>query len=141
MYRIKTYNKISVKGLDRFPRDQFEVGSDISHTDAILLRSHRLNSGDISPNLLAIARAGAGVNNIPIDACTEAGVVVFNTPGANANAVKEMVVAGLLLGSRGLIGGLNYVGQLSAELEEGEFHQQVEAAKKSFAGQELLGKP
>ena len=107
MYKIKTFNQISVKGLDRFSREKYEVGSDIGHPDAILLRSHKLHDEPVPDSVLAVARAGAGVNNIPVEQFSQKGVVVFNTPGANANAVKELVLAGLLLGSRALPQALN----------------------------------
>lgn len=139
MYRIKTYNKISINGLNRFPRDQYEIASEISHADAILLRSHKLAEQDLNPELKAIARAGAGVNNIPIEACTKKGIVVFNTPGANANAVKEMVLSGLLMSSRGLLAGTNFVQNMKG-LSEADMHAQAEQGKKQFAGNELMGK-
>ena len=91
MHRIKTYNTISAKGLDRFERERYEVGQDIAHPDALLLRSHKLRETEILDSVTAIARAGAGVNNIPLSACSERGIPVFNTPGGNANAVKELV--------------------------------------------------
>ena len=105
MYRIRTYNQISQVGLSRFPADQFEVGPDVGEPDAYMLRSHKLHGEPITGRLLAVARAGAGVNNIPIDEYTHKGIVVFNTPGANANAVKELVTAALLLGSRRILDG------------------------------------
>ena len=94
--QVLTLNQISLKGLERLPRDCYEIASEFSHPDAILLRSHKLQAADIADSVLAIARAGAGVNNIPVEACTERGIPVFNAPGANANAVKELVLAGLL---------------------------------------------
>ena len=105
MHQVRTYNAISTKGLERLSPDCFEVGSDLSKPDAILLRSHKLSANDIPESVSAIARAGAGVNNIPLDHCTGKGIVVFNTPGANANAVKELVAAGMLLASRDIVGG------------------------------------
>ena len=98
MFKIKTYNAISVKGLERFARYKFDVGSSIEHPDAILLRSHKLQGEPVPDSLLAVARAGAGVNNIPVDDYGKQGIVVCNTPGANANAVKELVLAGMLPG-------------------------------------------
>ncbi len=140
MYKIKTYNKISIKGLERFSRDQYELSSDIGHPDAYILRSHKLHDEVIPETVKAIARAGAGVNNIPIESCTEKGIVVFNTPGANANAVKELVLAGMLLGSRGITQGMAYAQSLQRMSDAGEMHKQLEAEKKRFAGSELAGK-
>jgi D-3-phosphoglycerate dehydrogenase len=113
MYKVRTYNKISVKGLDRFPRQSYEVGSDIAHPDAFLLRSQKLQGIDVPASLLAVARAGAGVNNVPVAEYGKQGIVVFNTPGANANAVKELVMAGMLLSARGIVDGMNYVQSLA----------------------------
>src|SRR5690554_4906279 len=107
MFKIKTYNKISVNGLNRFGRDHYEVASDINEPDAYILRSHKLHDESLPASVQAVARAGAGVNNVPVADYTKKGVVVFNTPGANANAVKELVLAGMLLGSRGIIPGMN----------------------------------
>jgi D-3-phosphoglycerate dehydrogenase len=112
MYKVRTYNKISVKGLDRFPRQAYEVGSDIAHPDAFLLRSQKLQGIDVPASLLAVARAGAGVNNVPVAEYGKQGIVVFNTPGANANAVKELVMAGMLLSARGIVDGMNFVQSL-----------------------------
>jgi len=97
MYKIQTLNKISPVGLEKFPQDFYEVGSDISDPDAIIVRSFKMHSMKLSPTLRAIARAGTGVNNIPVEKCSQKGIVVFNTPGANANSVKELAIAGLLL--------------------------------------------
>ncbi len=140
MFRIKTYNRISVKGLDRFPRDGYEVGGDIAHPDAILLRSHKLHDEVLPDTLKAIARAGAGVNNIPMQDCSDQGIVVFNTPGANANAVKELVLCGLLLGSRGIVRGMGFVEGLTKMDHAAEMGKLLEAEKKRFAGNELYGK-
>ncbi len=140
MHKVRTYNAISTKGLDRLGRDCFEVSSDMSAPDAILLRSHKLSAGDIPESVSAIARAGAGVNNIPVDHCTEKGIVVFNTPGANANAVKELVAAGMLLASRDIIGGMNFISSLNPQLPADEMGPLLEASKKQFAGSELQGK-
>ena len=134
MHKVRTYNAISTKGLDRLGRDCFEVSSDMSAPDAILLRSHKLSAGDIPESVSAIARAGAGVNNIPVDHCTEQGIVVFNTPGANANAVKELVAAGMLLASRDIIGGMNFISSLDPQLPAEEMGPLLEASKKQFAG-------
>jgi D-3-phosphoglycerate dehydrogenase len=138
--QVLTLNQISVKGLERLPRDCYEIASEFSHPDAILLRSHKLKSEDIPDSVLAIARAGAGVNNIPVDACTERGIPVFNSPGANANAVKELVATGLLLGSRGVVEGIDYVHSLTGMQDGVELNKTLEAHKKEFKGSELVGK-
>ena len=140
MYKILTLNNISIKGLERFTRDKYEVASEIGHPDAILLRSHKLSEAEISPSVKAIGRAGAGVNNIPVPRMTELGIPVFNSPGANANAVKELVMAALLLGSRGILQGINYVGTLGDMADPQEMSKLLEKEKKRFSGQELAGK-
>ena len=140
MYKVKTLNNISVKGLDRFSREHFQLGGDLPDPDAILVRSQKLTLADITPSLRAVGRAGAGVNNIPVAEYTAKGVVVFNTPGANANAVKELVMAGLLLSQRGIVQGMAYVDGLGDYTDKAELNQQVEAAKKQFKGGELKGK-
>ncbi|WP_438862291.1 phosphoglycerate dehydrogenase [Neptunicella sp.] len=140
MFKVKTYNQISVKGLERFCREKYEVGSDIGHPDAILLRSHKLHNEVLADSVLAVARAGAGVNNVPVGEYSKKGIVVFNTPGANANAVKELVLAGLLLGSRGIKAGIDHVKTLADIDDAAELHKLLEAQKKQFAGQELMGK-
>ncbi len=140
MFKVRTHNAIAVRGLERLPRDQFEVGTEIADPDALLLRSHKLVAGDLGPSLRAIARAGAGVNNVPVDACSEAGIVVFNTPGANANSVKELVLAALLLTARDISGGIAYSRSLSGLNDAAELNRQVEAEKKRFKGFELMGK-
>jgi D-3-phosphoglycerate dehydrogenase len=140
MYKIKSFNQIAVRGLERFSRDGYEVGSEISNPHAILLRSHKLDTAELTTSLRAVARAGAGFNNVPVDACTEQGIVVFNTPGANANSVKELVLAALLLTSRDVIGGIEYVRSLSGITDEAELNRLVEAEKKRFKGRELAGK-
>ena len=140
MFKVKTYNAISSKGLNRFDRDQYEVASEISTPDAYVLRSHKLHGEEIPSTLKAVARAGAGVNNIPVDDYTKAGVVVFNTPGANANAVKELVMASLLLSSRDIVGGMNYVQGLTAMDDAAEMGKLLEKEKKRFAGGELYGR-
>src|SRR5690606_23098630 len=137
MHRIKTYNQIAQKGLERFPGTRFQVGPDTYEADAILLRSHKLSPNDLCSRLKAVARAGAGVNNIPVEKCTERGIVVFNTPGANANAVKELVLSGMLLASRGILPGIRYVNSLRDVADENELAQLLESGKKSFAGTEL----
>ena len=140
MYKVRTYNAISAKGLDRLSRDCFEVSSKTSTPDAILLRSYKLSTSDIGASVSAIARAGAGVNNIPIEECTDRGVVVFNTPGANANAVKELVAAGMLLASRDIVGGMRFINELAPTLSAEDMGPLMEAKKKQFAGSELQGK-
>ena len=140
MYKVRTYNQISSKGLDRFPRESYEIASEFAQPDAFMLRSHKLHDEDIPESLVAIARAGAGVNNIPVADYSSKGVVVFNTPGANANAVKELVAASLLLGSRDIIGGINYAQSLSDMSDAGEMSKLLEKEKKRFAGSELQGK-
>lgn len=140
MFKIKTYNAISSKGLNRFEREHYEVSSESSAPDAYVLRSHKLHGEAIPASLKAVARAGAGVNNVPVDDYTNAGVVVFNTPGANANAVKELVLAGLLLSSRDISGGMNYVQSLTDMTDAGEMGKLLEAEKKRFAGNELYGR-
>jgi D-3-phosphoglycerate dehydrogenase len=140
MYKIRTFNSIAARGLERFSAGAYEVGGDISDPHAILLRSHKLSAQDLGPSLRAVARAGAGVNNVPVADCTDKGVVVFNTPGANANAVKELVLAALLLASRDIVGGIDFVGSLSGVSDEAELNRLVEAEKKRFKGRELKGK-
>ncbi|WP_207062143.1 phosphoglycerate dehydrogenase [Motiliproteus sp. SC1-56] len=137
MYQIRTYNAISVKGLERFPRDRYEIASELPHPDAFMLRSQKLHEVEFPDTLKAIGRAGAGVNNIPLARATEAGIVVFNAPGANANAVKELVLAGMLLGARDVYQGMKYVDTLAPQ--EG-LDPLLEKEKKRFAGTELSGK-
>lgn len=140
MFRILTLNQISVSGLNRFPRESYELASGIASPDAILLRSHQLADSDIGSSTLAIARAGAGVNNIPVKTCTERGIPVFNTPGANANAVKELVLAGMLLASRGIMEGITYVNGITGQTDNGALSKQLEKDKKAFKGNEIKGK-
>ncbi len=140
MYKVRTINNISNKGLSKFTADGYVVDSEVKDPDAVLLRSHKMSSEDATPGLLAVGRAGAGVNNIPVPDFTEKGIVVFNTPGANANAVKELVMAGLLLSRRGIIQGIDYVNTLSDYSDESELNQLVEASKKKYKGSELKGK-
>lgn len=140
MYKILKLNQISAKGLGAFPLDHYEIASEVSHPDAILVRSHTIDPTDLSPSLKAIARAGAGVNNIPVEMCTERGIPVFNTPGANANAVKELVLTALILTSRGVIEGIQYVNTLKYITDAVEMKNLVETNKKNFKGQELSGK-
>jgi len=138
--QVLTLNQISVKGLERLPRDCYEIASEFTHPDAILLRSHKLQVAEIPDSVLAIGRAGAGVNNIPVEECTKRGIPVFNSPGANANAVKELVATGLLLGSRGIVEGIHYVDTLSDMTDGAAMHKELEAHKKHFKGSELIGK-
>ena len=140
MHRIKTYNTISAKGLDRFERDRYEVGQDIAHPDALLLRSHKLQDAEILESVTAIARAGAGVNNIPLPLCSERGIPVFNTPGANANAVKELVAAAMLLASRDIVGGIAFAQSQDPGMSAQAMNALMEQEKKRFAGAELAGK-
>ena len=137
-FRVCTYNKVSSKGLDIFPLDSFEIASDIDNADAFILRSHKLHDAVFPKSLKAIGRAGAGVNNIPTPKCTDAGIVVFNSPGANANAVKELVISGLLLASRDIIGGIDYVKSISDQGDD--IPSLVEKNKSRFKGSELVGK-
>ncbi|MCK5880272.1 MAG: phosphoglycerate dehydrogenase [Sinobacterium sp.] len=137
MYKVLTYNAISVKGLEKLPREGYEVASEITTPDAILLRSHKLTVEEVTPSVKAIGRAGAGTNNIPVQACTDKGVVVFNSPGANANAVKELVLTGMLLSSRGIINGINYVNGLTDMADDAAMAKLLEAEKKNFKGGEL----
>ena len=139
-YKIKTYNAIAPAGLKRFDSGDYNVGPEQEGADAMLLRSHKLSVEELTPGLRAIARAGAGVNNVPVNACSQAGIVVFNTPGANANSVKELVLTGLLLASRDVIGGVNYVRSLADVSDDAELNKLVEAEKKKFKGRELIGK-
>ena len=135
-FRIQTLNKISAKGLARLPAD-YVVGDSVEHADAILVRSANMHDMDIPLSVQAIGRAGAGTNNIPVRKLSERGVPVFNAPGANANAVKELVIAGLLLGARNLLSALQFAASVSGSDEE--IHKAVEAGKKHYAGIELPG--
>ncbi len=140
MFKILTHNKISVKGLEKSPREAYEIASEIGNPDAIMLRSHQLTPETIPATVKGIGRAGAGVNNIPVADCTERGVVVFNAPGANANAVKELVIAGLLMATRDILGGIDFVKREGVGLDEAALHKLVENGKKQFGGTELSGK-
>jgi D-3-phosphoglycerate dehydrogenase len=140
MYRIQTFNAISELGLQKLPNENFDVGPDLSNADAILLRSYKLETETITNTLKAVARAGAGVNNVPVETCTKKGVVVFNTPGANANAVKELVLCGLLLGSRGIIPGIGFAKSQESITDYSELSKMMEAEKKRFKGNEIAGK-
>lgn len=136
MYKIKLMNKISPVGTDLF-HDQYQIGEDVEQEDGILVRSASLHDYNFPTTLKAIARAGAGVNNIPIDKCSEQGIVVFNTPGANANAVKELVLCGLFLSSRQVVEGIEWVKTLKGQNDVGKL---VEKGKSQFVGPELDGK-
>ena len=138
--KVLTLNQLSIKGLERLPRDCYEIASEFSNPDAILLRSHNLKAEDIADSVLAIGRAGAGVNNIPLAECSRRGIPVFNSPGANANAVKELVATALLLGSRGIVEGIRYVDTLAGVEDKAELNRTLEAQKKQFKGSELIGK-
>jgi len=138
MFRIQTMNTISPKGLELLPRERYEAASEISRPDAILVRSAEIKAEDIPGTVLAIARAGAGYNNIPVDECSRRGIVVFNTPGANANAVKELAVAALLLSSRDISGGIAWAKGIADRADE--VPELVEKEKSRFQGPELLGK-
>ena len=140
MHRIQTFNAISELGLKKLQEDSFEVGPDLDNADAILLRSYKLEKDSISNELRAVARAGAGVNNVPVDTCTEKGVVVFNTPGANANAVKELVLCGLLLGSREIVSGISFAKNQETVTDYNELSKLMESEKKQFKGNEIAGK-
>ena len=138
MFKILTFNNIAVEGLRRLPRQRYEAASEIAHPDAIILRSFDLHGMDIPSTVVAIGRAGAEPNNIPVEAMSKRGVPVFNAPGANANAVKELVIAGLLLGARNICGANEYVRGLT---ESGDaLNDAVETAKKKYLGFELPGK-
>ncbi len=138
--KIRLYNNIAPKGIERFDAGRYQCESGIEEPDAYLLRSHKLHGEAVPPTLKAVARAGAGVNNIPVADYTARGIVVFNTPGANANAVKELVMAGLLLSSRGIYDGISYAASLSDIGDAAVMSKRLEAEKKRFAGQELKGK-
>ena len=139
MYRIKTLNKISSAGLARLDRSRFQVDSDLTNEDGILVRSAPMHDYEFPSALRAIARAGAGTNNIPIDRCSEEGIVVFNTPGANANAVKELVIAAMLIASRDILGGADWVLE-QAHTPKVDVAAAVEKGKSAFAGPELYHK-
>jgi D-3-phosphoglycerate dehydrogenase len=135
MYNIQTLNKISPLGLNQLDPREFNVANEVENPDGILVRSADMHDMEFGSNLRAIARAGAGTNNIPLDKCAEAGIVVFNTPGANANAVKELVICSLLLASRKIVDGIAWCGTIDGDVEK-----LVEKGKSQFVGPELLGK-
>ena len=138
MYKVQTFNNIAPVGLQRFPDDRYEVAADTTDPDAIILRSQNLHDMKFPESLAAIGRAGAGTNNIPVDALSAKGIPVFNTPGANANAVKELAIAGLLIAARNICDAREHVKTLD---ETGDaLNKAVEAGKKQFVGFELPGK-
>ncbi len=138
MFKIQKLNKISTEGLKRLPADNYEYAADIMNPDAIIVRSADMHKMELPQSLLAVARAGAGVNNIPVSVCSERGIVVFNTPGANANAVKELVLLGLLLSSRKVYEGIAWTKGLAGKGDE--VPQMIEKGKSSFIGPEIKGK-
>ena len=140
MNKVRTYNKISVKGLEKFFLDKYEIASEIGTPDALMLRSHVLQPDDIETSVKAVGRAGAGVNNIPVENCTERGIVAFNAPGANANAVKELAVAAMLLSTRDIVGAIEFVRKEGQGKTAEELHKLVEGGKKTYGGTELKGK-
>src|SRR5699024_11263570 len=137
MYQVKLYNKISKVGLEKLDPTKYTCSEDYTDYDAVLVRSAKLHDVQFPKNLKCIARAGAGVNNIPLDRCAEEGIVVFNTPGANANAVKELVVCALLLASRKVVQGSNWVKSLAGTPDIGPA---AEKGKATYAGPEIAGK-
>jgi len=138
LFKLQTLNKISSIGLDVFEKGKYEISTEVNDADAILVRSANMLDMEFSDNLKSIARAGAGVNNIPIDKCTEKGIVVFNTPGANANAVKELVIASLLISSRKIFKGIQWAQSLKGN--GSEVGKMVEKGKSQFKGPEIRGK-
>ena len=132
MFKIQTLNNISVVGLDRLPRDKYEIASEMTTPDAILVRSAKMHDMTLPASVKAIGRAGAGVNNIPVDAMTTAGIPVFNAPGANANAVKELVVAGMLMAARNIGQAWRFAAGLSGE--DAAINKDVEAGKVHLGG-------
>ena len=137
MYKVKTLNKIAKVGLDVLD-EKYTVGEDVENPDGIILRSFNMHDTVLDENLKAVARAGAGVNNIPVEECSERGIVVFNTPGANANAVKELVIAGLFLASRKITKGIEWAKTLKGMGDE--VPKTVEKGKSAFSGPEIQGK-
>lgn len=138
MFKIQTLNSIAATGLKHFPHELYEVSTECQYPDAILLRSHNLHHAIIPNSVKAIGRAGTGLNNIPVAALTQRGIPVFNTPGANANAVRELVIAGMLLASRNICDAWDYVRQL--QTTQADLHKEIEQNKKKFVGFELMGK-
>ncbi|MGB1310812.1 MAG: phosphoglycerate dehydrogenase [Leucothrix sp.] len=140
MFQIRTYNKIADIGLSRFESDKYTVAADVVEPDGIVLRSQKLHDEVLPESVIAVARAGAGTNNVPVEDYAKKGVVVFNTPGANANAVKELVLTGMLLSSRGILQGKAFVETLGDMDDADEMSKLLEKEKKQFAGNELAGK-
>jgi len=138
MFKIQTLNKIDPEGLKIFPLDKYEIASEFANPDAIIVRSQAMHDMELPAGLLSIARAGAGVNNIPIEKCTEKGIVVYNTPGANAHGVKEIVIAGMLLASRDIAGSIEWAKTLKGK--GAEVPALVEKGKTNFGGTEIRGK-
>jgi D-3-phosphoglycerate dehydrogenase len=138
MYKILTLNNISVAGLERLPRERYEIASEIQHPDGILVRSQKMHDMDIPASLKAVGRAGAGVNNIPVDKMSARGIPVFNAPGANANAVKELVIASMLIACRNICAAWEFSRNL--EGDDASIDKQTEAGKKNYAGFELPGR-
>ncbi len=138
MFKILTLNNISVEGLERLPRHQYEIASEMPHPDAILLRSYKMHDMELPSTVKAVGRAGAGVNNIPVNKYTQQGIPVFNAPGANANAVKELVIAGMLLGCRNICPAWDFARTQTGD--DTAISKQVEANKKNFVGFELPGR-
>lgn len=138
MFKILTLNNISVAGLERLPRDRYEIASEIQHPDAVLLRSFKMHDMEIPSTLKAVGRAGAGVNNIPVDKLSKLGIPVFNAPGANANAVKELVLAGMLLAARNICQAWDF--SRNQQGDDATINKAVEAGKKNFVGFELPGR-
>ena len=136
MYKINCMNPIAQVGLQNFS-SEYEITADVEAAEGILVRSASMHEMELPKGLLAVARAGAGVNNIPLEKCAEHGVVVFNTPGANANGVKELVIAGMLLAARDVVGGIEWV---KAAKEDADIAKSAEKAKKNFAGTEIRGR-
>ena len=139
MYKILTLNKISPSGLDHFDRKLYTYGTEMEAPDAIMVRSAAMHDMEFDQKTVAIARAGAGVNNIPLDKCAEQGIVVFNTPGANANAVKELVLCGIFLASRKIVPAIEFAKTLK-DTPEADVSKQAEKEKSAFAGPEIKGK-
>ncbi|MDD9893731.1 MAG: 3-phosphoglycerate dehydrogenase, partial [Gammaproteobacteria bacterium] len=138
MHKVLTLNNISPVGLDRYPRDRYEVASEIGHPDAIMLRSFKMHDMELPETLQAVGRAGAGVNNIPVDKMSGLGVPVFNAPGANANAVKELVLAGIFMAARNIPQAWDYTKALEAP--DAELNKLVEDGKKKYSGYEIPGR-
>ena len=137
-FKVKTHNAIADTGLTRLKDGNFSVSDSEKDPDAIILRSYKLPVEELNDSLKAVARAGAGYNNVPVEECSEKGVVVFNTPGANANAVKEIVLAGLLMSSRGIYAGANFVNKIDG-VDSADLKAHIESGKKDFKGRELKG--